>query len=295
MARPVDTEALAMRAWLRRCLPLPWLLRARRLCYLPLEVGERLLGRRDPSLPPRWLRFVGGGDFTTIGARFLAHFRRLARLAPDEDVLDVGCGVGRIARALAGYLGPGGSYEGFDVIADAVRWCRASVAPLHPRFRFRHADVRNGGYNPRGRRPAAEFVFPYADASFDFVCAASLFTHLLPAEVAHYLREIRRVLRPGGRCLATAFVLNAESLALTAGPRALLRFPHEGPGYRCARLDHPEDAIAYHEEDLRRLFGQAGLVIREPIHAGGWCGREGALEGQDLVLAYREGAGEPAA
>src|SRR5437870_3110867 len=75
---PPDTEVI-MRAFLRRCLPLPWLLRARRLCYLPLELGQRLLGGYDPSLPPRWLRFVGGGDFATIGDCLLAHCGRLVR------------------------------------------------------------------------------------------------------------------------------------------------------------------------------------------------------------------------
>src|SRR4051794_31822791 len=156
-----------MKALLRKWLPLPWLLRARRLCYLPLEVGDRLLGRYDPSLPPRWLRFVGGGDFATVGQRFVGHFRELAGLRPDEDVLEVGCGAGRIARALTGHL-VGGSYRGLDVVADAVAWCRRAITPNFPQFRFDHADVRNGGYNPRGRRGAAAFTFPYAGASFDF-------------------------------------------------------------------------------------------------------------------------------
>src|SRR4051794_37378708 len=143
-----------MKALLRKLLPLPWLLRARRLCYLPIELGDRLLGRHDPSLPPRWLRFVGGGGFVAVGARFLEHFRELAGLGPGGDVLEVGSGAGRIARALAGYLGPGGSYCGFDVVADAVRWCRRAIGRGRPNFRFDHADLYNGGYNPAGRRRA---------------------------------------------------------------------------------------------------------------------------------------------
>jgi SAM-dependent methyltransferase len=247
-----------------------------------------LLGQHDPLLPPRWLHFVGGGDFTTIGDRFLRHCRRLVHLTLDEAVLDVGCGAGRIARALTGYLGPRGRYEGFDIVADAVRWCRRSITVRHANFRFRHANIRNAGYNPHGRHAAAEFIFPYPDSAFDVAVAASLFTHMLPAEVAHYLNEIRRVLRPGGHCLATFFVLNAESLALLAEGRGSLRFPHEGAGYRSSRADYPEDAVAYAEEDVRQMFERAGLEIREPIHPGGWCGRAAALEGQDMIVAYRE-------
>jgi SAM-dependent methyltransferase len=277
-----------MRTLLRRLLPLPWLLRARRLCYMPLEWGERLLGRYDPSLPPRWLRYVGGGDFAAVGQRFLKHFRELARLRPDDAVLEIGCGAGRIARALAGYLGRRGSYRGFDVVADAVRWCRRTLARAHPSFRFDHADLHNGGYNPAGRGRAADFIFPYADAVFDFVCATSVFTHLLPDAVARYLAETRRVLRPGGRCLATFFVLDAEALARMHGPRSAYCFVHTGPGYRTTRADRPEDAVAYREGDLRALYARAGLRIDVPIHFGSWSGRAGGRDGQDIVLARRD-------
>ena len=277
-----------MRALLRRVLPLPWLLRARRICFVPLELSDRLLGRHDPSLPPRWLRFVGGGDFVTVGARFVRHFRELAGLGPDEDVLEVGCGAGRIARALAGYLSAHGSYRGFDVVADAIHWCRRTFAVAHPNFHFDHADLYNGGYNPTGRQRAVDYTFPYADAAFDFVCLTSVFTHMLPDEVARYLSEIRRVLRPGGRCLATFFVLDAEALTRMHDADSVYRFLHEGPGYRTTRPNHPEDAVAYLEEDLRALHERAGLRIVEPIYFGSWCGRKRAREGQDMVLARRK-------
>ena len=42
---------------------------------------------------------------------------------PGERVLDVGCGIGRMARPLAGYLTGDGSYDGFDVNREGIRWC----------------------------------------------------------------------------------------------------------------------------------------------------------------------------
>src|SRR5262249_6440676 len=75
-----------------------------------------------------------------------------------------------------------------------------------------------------------EFVFPYADASFDFVFLTSVFTHMLPAEVAQYLREVRRVLRPAGRCPAAFFFLHAGGLRPVGGPRRAVAFPPPADG-----------------------------------------------------------------
>lgn len=47
-----------------------------------------------------------------------------------------------------------------------------------------------------------------------------MFTHLSPADRDNYLREIRRVLRPGGRCFATFFLLDVEAEQAMAQGRA---------------------------------------------------------------------------
>jgi SAM-dependent methyltransferase len=275
-----------MKSLLRRLVPPAWQMQARRLCYLPLEARDWLLGRRG-LLPPRWLRVAGAGDFVTIGRRLAGHFRELAALRPGEDVLDVGCGAGRVALALLDYLGERGSYHGFDVLRPAVRWCQRNITPGHPNFRFDHADVRNGGYNPVGRFRATEFHFPYPDASFDFACATSVFTHMLPDEVAHYLAEVRRVLRPGGRCLATVFILDADARCRMARAGSTVDFRHQGPGYWTTNRQRPEEAVAYTEGDLLAMFEGAGLRSLRPFWPGGWCGRDGAREGQDMAVAYR--------
>ncbi|MFN2543076.1 MAG: class I SAM-dependent methyltransferase, partial [Actinomycetota bacterium] len=120
--------------------------------------------RRPPLTPSRRLTFVGEGDFRGVGEEFLGHFHRLGHLQPDEDVLDVGSGIGRMAVPLTGYLSSKGSYEGFDVVPRGVRWCRKHISSRFPNFHFTLLDVRNELYNPRGTRPATEVAFPYEDA-----------------------------------------------------------------------------------------------------------------------------------
>ena len=82
-----------------------------------------------------------------------------------------------------------------------------------PNFTFTHVDVANRLYNPNGQLNPSEFRFPCVDSSVTFVVLGSVFTHMTPADVAHYLFEVARVLEPGKRCLISYFLLNAESRA----------------------------------------------------------------------------------
>src|SRR5205085_6486747 len=65
----------------------------------------------DELLPPPALARSVGGEFRATGAEFLRYFIELGGLRPTEHVLDVGCGVGRMAVPLTGYLDAGGRYE----------------------------------------------------------------------------------------------------------------------------------------------------------------------------------------
>ena len=276
-----------MKETVKKLVPAPLEPAVRFLYYLPFEAADWIAGRRDSLTPPRRLMFVGGGDFRRAGLKFLGLFREIGGLKPDERVLDVGCGVGRMAVPLAGYLSENGRYEGFDVVPRAVRWCQKTISRRYPNFRFRLADLYNKTYNPRGRYRAAEFPFPYADAGFDFVILTSVFTHMLPPETDHYLSEIARVLAPGGRCFATFFLLNEESLALIGAGKSERPMGHALGECRVDNPDVPEDAVGYPEEAARALFARHGMAVREPVRYGKWCGRAAWTSYQDIVIAVR--------
>jgi hypothetical protein len=69
---------------------------------------------------PRRLIFVGPGDYRKTGEEFLGYFRSLGRLKPTDRVLDLGCGIGRMAVPLTRYLTTG-SYEGIDIVSPRVQ------------------------------------------------------------------------------------------------------------------------------------------------------------------------------
>ncbi len=259
---------------------------ARRLRTDAIDALERLSGRRDPLVPPRSLiEEIGGGDYVAIGDRFFDLFLR-AGLEPADDVLDVGCGAGRMARPLAGWLR--GSYEGFDVSESAVRWCRRRITPRHPNFGFTRLDVANDVYNPGGRLSAAELRFPYGDDSFDFAFLTSVFTHMLPEGVLRYLDELARVLRPGGRVLATYFLLDPAAERALERSDARIEFPDSADGalgrYRLANRDSPASAVAYPLAAIEAAHAERGLAIRERW-PGRWSGAERPPAFQDVTVS----------
>jgi SAM-dependent methyltransferase len=243
---------------------------------------DALTGRRDHLTPPRRMSgYVGRGDFRATGEEFLGHFRELGGLRPEDRVLEMGCGIGRMARVLAPVLRPPGSYDGFDVVASGIAWCeqryRATAAP----FRFVHADLRNTAYNPAGALPADAYRFPYDDAAFDLVIATSLFTHLLPGAAEHYLAEAVRVLAPGGRLLSTWLLFSSRRPV----PAGFAPLTAEDPAVAVADPAVPEDAVAYDEGWLTARLGAAGLSLHALAH-GTWSGLEGRSL-QDIVVAHR--------
>jgi SAM-dependent methyltransferase len=270
-------------------VPEPLLERARTSLRLrALDLKDRVGGRADPLVPPRRLDFVGHSDFAGTGDEFLGHFRVLGGLTPDERVLDIGCGIGRMARPLAGFLSPRGSYDGFDINRDGIAWC-AQRYRRHPNFTFVVADLFNRRYNPAGTQAADTFRFPYADASFDFVLATSVFTHLLEGEADRYVGEAARVLAPGGRVLATWFLLDDASRAGLAAGRAAL--PFVDPDRRVAVVSDlvPEEAVAFDRGWLSDALARHGLTL-PAIHAGTWRGGDDGASFQDIVVATK-GAG----
>jgi len=253
------------------------------------DVADRVRGRRDPGIPPRRSRdFVGGGDFRATGQEFLGHLRTLADLQPTDRVLEVGSGIGRIALPLTEVLSDRGSYNGLEIVKRGVRWCEANISATHPNFRFDHADIANGTYNRRGRTPADTYRFPFPRDSFDLAVLTSVFTHLLSPTVEHYVAELQRVVAPGGRILATFYLLDGESERLMQEGRAEISFPYERGDARVMDEHAPENAVAFPERYSLDLFERHGFRVRQPIHYGSWSGRTGTLSHQDIIVVRRD-------
>jgi hypothetical protein len=94
---------------------------------------------------------------------------------------------------------------------------------------------------------------------------------MLPDGVEHYMREISRLLAPGGVCVASYFLLNDETRTGVDAGQSFMSFRVEHSSGLCRLHDAatPEAAVALEETFVRQIHEQAGLRIRD-IRRGRW-------------------------
>ncbi len=178
---------------------------------LALRVAPDHVRYGHTILPARHLRY-GGPEFADDSHFLRSTEREAERLVvrlgytPESRLLDIGCGVGRLAIGILSRLGEARHYTGLDVSERSIRWCREHLGRGHPGLQFMRINVRNARYNPRGEPIGAEFRFPFADGAFDIIYLYSVFSHMLGEDVQLYLQEMHRLLAEAGRVFFTAFV-----------------------------------------------------------------------------------------
>lgn len=162
------------------------------------------------SAPENYERFF----VPAIGAPLAADLMDIAALRPGERVLDIACGTGVVARLAAERVGASGTVAGLDVNPGMLAVARSVTPP---------------GMSIEWHEASAE-AMPLPDEVFDVVlCQLGL--QFVPDKSAA-LREMRRVLAPGGRLvinvpgpITRTFVILAEALARHIKPE-LAGFVH---------------------------------------------------------------------
>lgn len=138
-----------------------------------VDKSKRRMGREAA------LQHSIGGQFVPFGI-IQKEMLRFYGLQPDDAVVEVGCGAGRLAIPLS--REHPGHYLGVDLVPDLVDYARAQCG--RPDWRF---EVVSG------------LSVPAQDESADMACLFSVFTHLLHEQTYIYLKDVRRVLKPGGK------------------------------------------------------------------------------------------------
>lgn len=208
---------------------------------------------------------ISANDFLQVGqATAVAICQALSDagrpLYTARTVLDFGCGCGRTLLWLTQWF-PHHAFYGTDVDVEAVEWCRRHIQA--------HFSVNS-----------LEPPLSYPECTFDLVYAISVFTHLSEQDQCAWLRELHRILKPGGTLLLSVHGRSSWN-CLTEEDRDILQ--HKGFLFkRSSKLRGivPEwYQTAFHSRDyVLRSFSRYLKPIRFI---------ESALGFQDLVVLGR--------
>ena len=194
---------------------------ARELREQPATTGIVL---HRPWLYDMFLRLSSLGKEGTYRERALD----LARLSHGEKVLDIGCGTGTLAIAARRRVGVTGQVCGVDASPEMLARARKKANKAGVEIAFKNGVVE---------------ALPFADGQFDAVLSTVMLHHLGPKSRSECVREVRRVLRRGGRVLIVDFAKPAN------GKKGILdHFHHHG---------------YVNLKDLTALVAEAGLDVRE--------------------------------
>jgi SAM-dependent methyltransferase len=250
---------------------------ARRIYHYPSD----LFKKRSALVPPSGLIYTGSGDFEEYGKVWLHFFKLHTKLSENDNFLDIGSGIGRIAIPLVNYLK--GNYHGFDPVEQGVDWCNDKIASQYPNFHFLYVDLFNDLYKDSGI-DASLYKFVYPKNYFNVACAISVFTHMLPNEVVNYLKQTHTVLKHQSYLVATFFILDDESTALMQQNKGL-NFKFSFGNYATIDQQVLSANVAYDKEFLFETIKNVGFIIEKEFK-GFWCGREKAssVDFQDILI-----------
>jgi SAM-dependent methyltransferase len=214
------------------------------------------------DLPPNHLRIrvgVGNGIVTNhihylqMGSNFWHYFLSRQYCDFSSDVVELGCGCGRIAYPLKGAWFTG-TYVGVDIDREMIEFCRQSFPQERFEFILSPHISKNYSSSGVGANRDNQLALSIAEAgSKRFVYSVSLYSHLLEDEVFAYLLETFRILSSGGYMFMTFFCVEH----VKRGSR--WTFAHRN-GHAYVENDrYPEAAVAYEEGYMIELVKTAGF------------------------------------
>lgn len=213
----------------------------------------------------------------------------------NNHILDVGCGTGLVGISCEPFIRAKSGYVGVDVVEKNISFCRNHYALSQ--YEFVHVDVYNPMYAPTQKK---HLPWSFSNNSFDMITAISVWTHLNEEDAVFYIKEVDRVLMPGGKAIITFFLLDEEyGSSLPRKPRVKGRYHntaqdlwifdrpvHGSDAWFCPRwVNVLEEAIGITKVGLNHLISETSLRTEE-YYPGNWKEIPGILF-QD-VLVFRK-------
>ena len=187
-------------------------------------------------------------DFSRTRSQVWEELKFLENYANEnEKILDLGCGNGRLYEL---FREKTVDYYGVDFSEGLIEIARKR----YPQFKFQVADA---------------FNLPFSADFFDKVFNIAVLHHIPSTELrVQFLKEVKRVLRPGGKIILTVWNLSSFRKFLFFSKYALLKI------LRRSRLDFGDAFVPWKKETLRYLHMFSGKELKELAETAGFAIKE---------------------
>jgi SAM-dependent methyltransferase len=226
----------------------------RRLARLIWPPQARCIRFQGHVLPPPELRYCGAdfqndAYFIQSAVQEAERLRHTLGVGQGSRLLEIGCGSGRTAIGLLYTSCTVRRFDGIDIDARAIAWCKRFISRAHPQYHFWTIDARHERYKPNGKEMTSGFSLPFNPGVFDIIYLHSVFANMIEKDVRIYTREFRRLLAPGGRVFLTAFVEEGVP-PVTVNPENYVR-----------KCQGPLNIARYEKGHLLSILESSGLEV----------------------------------
>jgi len=247
------------------------------------------------KIPIRLLNLTGGGtgNFDIISQAHIHNLKKYINLSKNDNILEIGCGIGRDAIPLTEFLDKKAKYYGVDIIKDSIDWCTNNITKNYDNFKFIHYNIKDQLHNPSGTDKTTNIKLNIENNSIDKIIAWSVFTHMYPKDIEHYLKEFNRILKNDGELYLTCFIFSDEILKKTLETNLTifnLTFQHPlSEDIRINDVNYPLGAIAFTKEYITNLVSKCGFRFKySKILNGSWSGYHTDIhDGQDVLVLQK--------
>ena len=198
------------------------------------------------------------GDWAAFPNQYDAYSKAFKQLTLIEhiksynNILDIGCGAGRLALGLLSNNALVEKYIGIDVNHLAINWCNQNINSHNKKYEFFFLNKYNARYakkNIVNDDVSLLDIEPFKH-KYDLVYLYSVFSHLIPKDIIQYLNIFKHILTINGIVYVTAFV-NDNIEIYEENPEYLNL--HSGPLHACV----------YNKIYFEKLIKESGLKILE--------------------------------
>lgn len=243
---------------------------------------------------------VGGGDPKQIGGFCKEALDRIVQLDKCQNVLDFGCGIGRVS-ALVAAENPALNLIGSDIVPKMIELCNTAIQPRLPNTKFVCTDASNHAYDRFKADPGAalmpEDAFFKELPKLDLVYAFSVFTHLSMEDWRKYLAYFKATMALTGMAVLTAFLIDdvaeekIKTGTLKTSPTVTLQPNISKCGFYQGHIGWPTVFVGVRLADAVSLLAEGGFVLKQ-IEFGTWRNKWTSPVAsydcmmQDVLVAY---------